>query len=123
LTKAVSNHYERIHLQQEFAQKYQVYLVLKGGNTSVACPDGSIYFNAAGNPGMATGGSGDVLTGMITSLLGQGYEPRQAAISGVYLHALAGDIAAKQRGQEALIASDMIESIGLAYKYVQDEEE
>jgi NAD(P)H-hydrate epimerase len=123
LTRPVSGHYERIGLQQEFAQRYQVYLVLKGGNTSVACPDGRVYFNAAGNPGMATGGSGDVLTGMITSLLGQGYEPKQAAIAGVYLHALAGDMAAKRQGQEALIASDIIESIGFAYKCVQNDEE
>ena len=121
LTQAVSNHYERIKLQQEFAQRYQVYLVLKGGNTSVACPDGSVFFNAAGNPGMATGGSGDVLTGMITSLLGQGYESKQAALTGVYLHALAGDMAASAKGQEALIASDIIESIGFAYKCIQNE--
>jgi NAD(P)H-hydrate epimerase len=87
----------------------------------VAFPDGRLYFNAIGNPGMATGGSGDVLTGMITSLLGQGYEPAQASIIGVYMHALAGDIAAGEKGQEALIASDMINSIGWAFKCIRDE--
>jgi len=123
LTRPVSGHYAKIALQQEFAQQYHVYVVLKGGNTSVACPDGNVYFNATGNPGMATGGSGDVLTGMITSLLGQGYEPKHAAVTGVYLHALAGDIAAEEKGQEAVIASDIIESIGLAFKCIQNEED
>lgn len=121
LSEKVDGHYQRIALQREFARRYSIYLVLKGGNTTVAFPDGRLYFNAIGNPGMATGGSGDVLTGMITSLLGQGYEPAQASIIGVYMHALAGDIAAGEKGQEALIASDMINSIGWAFKCIRDE--
>ena len=116
LTHAVDNHYQTIQLQMHFAEKYKVYLVLKGGNTTVATPDGKLYFNSAGNPGMATGGSGDVLTGMITSLLGQGYPPEWAAITGVFLHAVAGDIAAESTGEDSLIASDIIDSIGLAFK-------
>ncbi len=116
LTEPVKNHYERIDLQKEFASKHKVIVVLKGGNTSIALPDGSCYFNTTGNPGMASGGSGDVLTGMITSLVGQKYEPYMAAILGVYLHGLAGDIAAERNGQEAVIASDVIDSIGAAFK-------
>ena len=119
LTRGVDNHYQRIQMQMHFAEKYQIYLVLKGGNTTIATPDGKLYFNSAGNPGMATGGSGDVLTGMITSLLGQGYHPEWAAITGVYLHALAGDIAADKTGADSLIASDIIDAIGLAFKSIR----
>ena len=122
LTKPVEDHYERLELQRDFAVQRQIVLVLKGGNTTIATPDGRLYLNTTGNPGMASGGSGDVLTGMITSLVGQGYPPEQAAILGVWLHACAGDLAAEEQGTQALIASDMIESIGLAYKSLQDEE-
>jgi len=122
LTRAVDNHYERLELQRDFAMRHKVVLVLKGGNTSVATADGRLYLNATGNPGMATGGSGDVLTGMITSLVGQGYPPEQAAMLGVWLHAHAGDLAAGTQGSQALIASDMIESIGLAYKSLENED-
>ena len=121
LTHAVQNHHERLELQREFAVRYNVIVVLKGGNTSVATPDGRLYFNHTGNPGMATGGSGDVLTGMITSLAGQGYEPEKAAILGVYLHALAGDLAGSHQGHQALIASDIVEFIGSAFKSLQDD--
>jgi len=123
LTHAVENHYERLELQRDFAIRHKVVLVLKGGNTSIATPDGRLYFNTTGNPGMATGGSGDVLTGMISSLLGQGYEPETAAILGVWLHGHAGDLAGESRGAQALIASDIVESIGLAFKSLQDEQE
>ncbi|MCG8412491.1 MAG: NAD(P)H-hydrate dehydratase [Bacteroidales bacterium] len=107
--------YTRMEKQIEFAVKNKLYILLKGAHTSIACPDGEIYFNSTGNPGMATAGSGDVLTGIILSLLGQAYTPKNAAILGVYLHGLAGDIAIKSKGQEALIASDIIENIGKAY--------
>ncbi len=110
-----SEGYKRIELQIEFAKRYKVYVVLKGAYTSITCPDGMCYINSTGNPGMATAGSGDVLTGVILSLLGQGYEPKDASIIGVYLHGLAGDIAAEKIGQEALIASDIIENLGNAY--------
>ncbi len=121
LTRPVNNHYERIELQRQFARDHNVYLVLKGGNTTVACPDGRLFFNAGGNPGMATGGSGDVLTGMITSLLGQGYSPEDAAIIGVHVHALAGDRASETWGRQALMASDIIDSIGKAFKCLSNE--
>ena len=110
-----SDDYTRMQQQISFAVNNQLYLVLKGAYTSIACPDGKVYFNNTGNPGMATAGSGDVLTGMILSLLGQGYNSKDAAIFAVYLHGLAGDIAAHKLSEEALIASDIIENIGNAY--------
>jgi NAD(P)H-hydrate epimerase len=110
-----TNDFERLQKQIEFAKNSGLFVVLKGAHTSIACPDGGCYFNSTGNPGMATAGSGDVLTGIILSLLGQGYEPKLAAIIGVYLHGLAGDIATEKIGQEAVIASDIIENLGNAY--------
>ncbi len=106
---------ERINAQIEFSKENQLYVVLKGAYTSISCPNGECYFNSTGNPGMATAGSGDVLTGVILSLLGQGYNPKMAAIIGVYLHGLSGDIAKDKVGEEALIASDIIKKIGSAY--------
>ena len=94
---------------------YGIIIVLKGANTAVAMPNGAVFFNSTGNPGMATAGSGDVLTGMILSLLAQHYSPEEAAVLGVYLHGLAGDFAAEAHSQEAMIASDITENIGKAY--------
>ena len=109
-----SNSFERLALLREKAMKHLAIIVLKGANTAVALPNGGV-FNSTGNPGMATAGSGDVLTGMILSLLAQGYGPEEAAVLGVYLHGLAGDLAASKMGQEALIASDITENIGNVY--------
>ena len=115
LTGDSKNGYLR-HLKQiEMAQKYSVFIVLKGAHTSIATPDGNCFFNTTGNPGMATAGSGDVLTGMIVSLLAQGWSPFQAACAGVWLHGVAGDISALKTGQQALIASDIIANIGKAF--------
>lgn len=111
---------ERIQAQIGFSKKNKVFVVLKGAHTSITCPDGSCYFNSTGNPGMATAGSGDVLTGIILSLLGQGYKPKLAAIIGVYLHGLAGDLASKKVGQEAVIASDIVENLGFAYLKIKE---
>ena len=110
-----STSFERLALQREMAMKYGIIIVLKGANTAVAMPNGAVFFNSTGNPGMATAGSGDVLTGMILSLLAQRYTPEEAAVLGVYLHGLAGDFAAKAHSLEAMIASDITESIGKAY--------
>ena len=110
-----SNAFERLELLREKALQHGIIIVLKGANTAVAMPNGTVFFNSTGNPGMATAGSGDVLTGMILSLLAQRYTPEEAAVIGVYLHGLAGDIAASEIGQEALIASDITEHIGNAY--------
>ncbi len=108
--------FERQKIQSAFAVKYGVYVVLKGAHTAIACPDGSSHFNSKGNPGMATAGSGDVLTGIITGLLAQGYSSRDACLLGVYLHGLAGDIAEEKHGVEALLAGDIIEHIGNAFQ-------
>ncbi|HOW24911.1 MAG TPA: NAD(P)H-hydrate dehydratase [Bacteroidales bacterium] len=107
--------FDRIQLQREFSFRYQSYIILKGAHTSISCPDGRCYFNSTGNPGMATGGSGDVLTGVILGLLAQYYHPKEASILGVYLHGLAGDIAMEKRGMESMIASDIMDNLGEAF--------
>lgn len=107
-----ASEYERLEKARAFTAKYKAIICLKGANTAVILPNGEIHFNSTGNPGMATGGTGDVLTGIITSLLAQKYPPADAAILGVYQHGLAGDRAAESRGQTALIASDVIEHLG-----------
>ncbi|MFW5656860.1 MAG: NAD(P)H-hydrate dehydratase [Bacteroidota bacterium] len=107
---------ERINKQLEFAKEYQIYVVVKGAHTTIATPEGKIFFNSTGNPGMATAGSGDVLTGIILSLLAQHYPSLHAAQLGVYIHGLAGDIAAESNSEEAMIASDIINCLGQAYR-------
>jgi ADP-dependent NAD(P)H-hydrate dehydratase / NAD(P)H-hydrate epimerase len=109
-------------LQREKASDLGIYLFLKGANTSVACPGGDCYFNSTGNPGMATGGSGDVLTGILTGLLTQGYSSHDASLLGVFLHGLAGDLAAGDLQHEALLASDIIRYLGKAFKKLRDYE-
>lgn len=107
--------FERNDLQLRMAVEHKVVIVLKGANTCVALPDGRCWYNSTGNPGMATGGTGDVLTGLITALLAQGYPAADAAMLGVYLHGLAGDLAAKETGEEALVAGDVAGFLGKAY--------
>ena len=106
------NNFIRLQLQREFSLKYNVILVLKGAHSSISCPDGKVYFNSTGNPGMATGGSGDVLTGIILSLLAQNYKPEDAAKIAVFFHGLSADIAAAEIGQMSLIASDIVDYLG-----------
>jgi ADP-dependent NAD(P)H-hydrate dehydratase / NAD(P)H-hydrate epimerase len=110
------NDYDRLELLKNFCRQYRCFVVLKGRHTCIATPAGHFYFNTTGNPGMATGGSGDVLTGIITGLLAQGYDSLAACQLGVYLHGLAGDMAAAQNSQEALIASDITDKLGKAFK-------
>lgn len=114
-----SNDEERLKLQIDFSAKNDVIVVLKGAHTSISTPLGKVYFNSSGNPGMATAGTGDVLTGIITSLLAQEYLPENAAILGVYLHGVAGDVAVENIGEEALIASDIIDSLPKAYGWLK----
>ena len=102
----------------DFAKKYNIILVLKGHRTIVANPKGNFYINETGNSGMSTAGVGDVLTGMISSFVGQGIDAFSAAVIGVYLHGLAGDIAAKEKGQFSLIASDLLDKLPQAIKEV-----
>ncbi|MDP3912686.1 MAG: NAD(P)H-hydrate dehydratase [Bacteroidota bacterium] len=109
------NSFERMQLQLQFSASYKVIVVLKGAHTCITFPNGEVYFNSTGNPGMATGGSGDVLTGIILGLLAQSYSPEDAALIGAYLHGLAGDLAAEKFSQQAMIAGDIIEQLGAAF--------
>ena len=115
LTEKASDDYERLDLLRQFSIRFGVYVVLKGAHTTVACPDGKLFFNSTGNPGMAKGGSGDVLTGVITSLLAQSYRTDDSAIMGVYLHGLAGDIASHKQGEQSMLATDIIDNLGEAF--------
>ncbi len=112
--------YHRLEVLCRLAQEREIIIVLKGAHTTVALPTGQCYFNTTGNPGMATAGSGDTLFGIILSLLAQAYPPKEAALLGVYIHGLAGDIAAAKRGQSALIAGDIIEHLGDAFLQFED---
>lgn len=107
--------FERIQLVLQKAKKLNVIILLKGHHTLIATPDGKGFFNSTGNAGMATGGSGDVLTGILTGLLAQGYSSVETAILGVYIHGLAGDIAASKWSMEAMTASDIISNLGEAF--------
>lgn len=109
-----SDSFTQLELLKKIAITFQLYVCLKGPHTIIACPDGKCYFNSTGNPGMAVAGSGDVLTGMITSFLAQGYTPKESALLGVYLHGYAGNLGAKQKGQFGLTASDIIDYIPTA---------
>jgi NAD(P)H-hydrate epimerase len=107
---------QRIEIAQEVAKKYGVYVVLKGARTVISYPDGETAINVTGNPGMATGGTGDVLTGILAGLVAQGLSIPDALVVGVYLHGLAGDLAAEDKGEAGLIAGDLIEKIPYAIK-------
>ncbi len=111
--------FEKVEKQLKFSYDHNCIIILKGSNTSISTPDGRLFFNSTGNPGMATGGSGDVLTGIILSLLAQGYKPEEAALAGVFLHGMAGDIAAGKNSYESLLASDIIINIGNAFNAVR----
>ncbi len=113
-----SNNFDRNHQQRDFSVRYQCYVVLKGAHTAITTPDGRCFFNSTGNPGMATGGSGDVLTGIIAGLMAQAYSSLESCILGVYLHGLAGDLALNKQGYEALIASDIISNLGKSFRSV-----
>lgn len=109
------NDYSRLALLRQKAQELGLVIVLKTAYTAIASPDGQVFFNSTGNPGMGTAGTGDVLTGIITGLLAQSYAPLEAACLGVYLHGLAGDLAAAKLQQESLIADDLIQYLGQAF--------
>jgi NAD(P)H-hydrate epimerase len=110
---------DRIGIALSFAKGTGVYVVLKGVPTVIASPDGDAFINTTGNPGMATAGSGDVLTGIISSLAGQGINPLKASALGVYLHGLAGDEAAKIRGEHSLVASDIVDALPCAFSCLE----
>lgn len=109
------NSFERLEIAQKSAKIHNIVIVLKGHYTQIVTSN-SVYYNLTGNPGMAKGGSGDVLTGIITSLLAQNYSSEEAAILGVWLHGKAGDLAAEKHSQEAMLASDLIAELGNAFQ-------
>ncbi len=116
-----SNDYQRLDMQKDFSSKNNVIVVLKNAHSSITLPDGPVYFNTTGNPGMATAGSGDVLTGIITGFLGQGYQPWKAALLSVYLHGLSGDIGKENLGaEESLIATDLIDNLPEAIRKTRE---
>lgn len=108
--------YERLSNARDMAEHLHAYIILKGHYSALCMPDGSVVFNPTGNAGMATAGSGDVLTGIITGLLARGYKQADACMLGMYLHGLAGDIAAAELGEECLVAGDMIKYLPLAFR-------
>ncbi|HLN21897.1 MAG TPA: NAD(P)H-hydrate dehydratase [Bacteroidales bacterium] len=113
------NGYLRLMKQVELSKSHNIIIVLKGAYTSVSLPSGKVFFNSTGNPGMATAGSGDVLTGIILSLLGQRYSSEDAALLGVFIHGLAGDIAASEISEESMMASDIINYMGKAFNKIR----
>ncbi len=110
---------EKIEMQKAFSLKHQVIIILKGANTSITNTNGDVFFNTTGNAGMAKGGSGDVLTGILVSLLAQKYEPLETAKLGVYIHGLAGDFAKESLGETSMNASDIIAHLPMAFKKVE----
>jgi ADP-dependent NAD(P)H-hydrate dehydratase / NAD(P)H-hydrate epimerase len=115
-----SDGFSRNRRQIEFAQEHKLIIILKGAFSSIALPDGTCFFNSSGNPGMSTAGSGDVLTGIVLSLLAQGYAPAEAAVLGTFVHGLSGDLAASDQSQHALIASDIVDYLGKAFLHIEN---
>lgn len=120
LISTTRNSFEELERTRELCARQQIYIVIKGAYSAVVTPEGAVYFNPTGNPGMATAGCGDVLTGIIVSLLAQGYSSEQALRLGVYLHGLAGDIAAKKLCCESVVSSDIIDNIPFAFKELRN---
>jgi NAD(P)H-hydrate epimerase len=111
---------DRVNVARNFAQEHGLILALKGDRTIVAGPDGEAWVNPTGNPGMATGGTGDILTGIVAGLLAQfPKRPFEAVIAAVYLHGLAGDVACESTGEQALVATDLIKALPRAVRRVQ----
>ncbi|PRD56545.1 NAD(P)H-hydrate dehydratase [Sphingobacterium gobiense] len=110
--------FEKIKKVREWSSHYKQIVVVKGANSAIILPDGNVHFNSTGNPGMATGGSGDVLSGIITALLAQHHAPTNAALLGVYLHGLAGDIAATSIHEKSITATDIINHLSAAWQHI-----
>ena len=111
---------QRIKLQKKLSKKFKLNILIKGPFSMMTDINGELFINTTGNPGMATGGSGDVLTGIITGLIGRGYKPFDAMIMGVYIHGLSGDITTKHLGEESLMATDLIDSLPKAFKKIDN---
>ena len=117
---ASNNDYERLIRAQQMAEHIKGYILLKGHYSALCLPDGHIVFNSTGNSGMATAGSGDVLTGILTGILARGYDKATACLMAMYLHGLAGDLAAKEVGKESLVDSDIIRFLPKAFLKLED---
>lgn len=115
------NSYSTLEVALQMAAKHQIIIILKGAFTRIVSPEGRVFFNSSGNPGMATAGSGDVLTGILGSLLAQNYEPEVAARLGVYLHGLSADLALEHQSEESLMAGDIVLGLGKAFKHLRCE--
>ncbi len=109
------NDFERLEMQKSFCISNRCWMILKGAHSSICSPSGQIWFNDTGNPGMATGGSGDVLTGILAGLFAQGYNAMEVSLLGTCLHGLAGDLALENESEESLIAGDIVENLGKAF--------
>lgn len=114
------NDFERLQLLKQFSTKNNLIVALKGAHSAVAMPNGDVYFNSSGNPGLAKGGSGDALTGMILGLLSRGYTSPQAALIAVFLHGFAADICSSKMSMESILISDVISRIPRAFKKLED---
>lgn len=119
--KNFNDGYSRLMTGCELAHLYDIYIILKGAHSAIISPKKEVFFNSTGNPGMSTAGSGDVLTGIATSLLAQNYSPEDAAIIGTFLHGYAGDIASEIHSEWSMLASDIIKNISKAYKKLSEE--
>ncbi len=111
-----TSHYKMMEHQREMSRKFGIYILLKGAHSSLSLPDGHVLINSTGNPGMATGGMGDGLTGIITGLLASGYSSFHAAALGMFVHGRAGDLALKNQSVESLITTDLIRNLGKAFE-------
>ena len=118
LTGKCNSDWERLEKAREIAFKFRCYVVLKGAHTAIITPDKQVIFNSTGNPGMASGGSGDVLTGMILGLIARGFSPMHSAMAAVFLHGLAADLAIKRKPMESMLAGDIVAHIGQAIRKV-----
>jgi NAD(P)H-hydrate epimerase len=112
--------YDRLSKAAELARVANIHIVLKGAFTAIITPSSSFFFNPTGNPGMATAGSGDVLTGVILALLAQGYSSDDACKLGVFVHGLAGDFAKKKLGEIGMTASDIVDCLPMAFKAISE---
>ena len=119
LTGKCMDTYERLSKVKELAAYLQSYIIVKGAWTCIVTPEGNFHFNPTGNPGMATAGSGDVLTGIVLGLLARGYNTQEACLMGVFLHGYAGDIATEQLGMESMMASDIFTYLPMAFKKIE----
>ena len=116
------NDFERLNKLSIFANHYRIYILLKGAHTVIASPCGKCWFNTSGNPGMAKGGMGDVLTGVLLGLVASGVSPLEAVLTGVYAHGLAADLLATEKGYRGICAGEVAENLGKAWRILEGDE-